>query len=85
MHGPNDPDPSRREPITPGGVRRRGPVRDLSLREAMAIAPLLGLIVVLGVYPKPVLDTIRPAVNATLLDVHRGDPAPTAVSSGAHR
>jgi NADH-quinone oxidoreductase subunit M len=85
VHGPNDPDPSLQEPVTPGGVRRSGPVRDLSLREAIAVAPLLALIVILGVYPKPVLDIIRPAVNATLQDVHRGDPAPTAVSSGAPR
>jgi NADH-quinone oxidoreductase subunit M len=85
VHGPGDPDPSLNEPVTPGGVRRRGPVRDLSLREAIAIGPLLLLIVLMGIYPKPVLDVIRPAVNATLQDVHRGDPAPTAVSSGAHR
>ena len=85
VHGPGDPDPSLTEPVTPGGVRRRGPVRDLSVREAIAIGPLLLLIVVMGIYPKPVLDIIRPAVNATLQDVHRGDPAPTAVPSGAHR
>jgi NADH-quinone oxidoreductase subunit M len=59
-------------------------MKDLSVREAIAVAPLLLLIVVMGVYPKPVLDVIRPAVNATLQDIHRGDPAPTAVSSGAH-
>jgi NADH-quinone oxidoreductase subunit M len=85
VHGPGDPDPSLIEPVTPGGVRRRGPVRDLSIREAIAVGPLLLLIVVMGIYPKPVLDIIRPAVNATLQDVHRGDPAPTAVSTGAHR
>ncbi|HEX4428720.1 MAG TPA: NADH-quinone oxidoreductase subunit M [Frankiaceae bacterium] len=84
VHGPGDPDPSLTEPVTPGGVRRRGPMKDLSVREAIAVAPLLLLIVVMGVYPKPVLDVIRPAVNATLQDIHRGDPAPTAVSSGAH-
>ena len=27
------------------------------------MAPLIGLIVFLGVYPKPVLDRIEPAVN----------------------
>ena len=64
MHGPGDPDPSLKEPVTPGGVRRRGPVRDLSLREAIAIAPLLALIVVMGVYPKPVLDIIRRRCNS---------------------
>src|SRR6185312_9300803 len=31
VHGPGDPDPSLIEPVTPGGVRRRGPVRDLSI------------------------------------------------------
>ncbi len=34
-----------------------------------AVAPLLALIVFLGVYPKPVLDIINPAVKATLSDV----------------
>jgi proton-translocating NADH-quinone oxidoreductase, chain M len=52
--------------------------RDLSGREVWAVAPLLALILVLGVYPKPVLDVIRPAVNATMHDVHHSDPAPTA-------
>ncbi|MBI1759742.1 MAG: NADH-quinone oxidoreductase subunit M [Actinobacteria bacterium] len=57
---------------------------DMSAREAWAVAPLLALIVVLGVYPKPVLDVIRPAVNATMNDVHQRDPAPTvAVQTGA--
>ena len=73
------------EPVTPGGVRRRGPVPDLSWREAFAIAPLLGLIVVFGVYPKPIIDVIRPAVNATLDHIQQVDPKPTAVSSGAHQ
>ncbi len=85
IHGSNDPDPSLDEAVTPGGVRRRGPVKDLSWRESVALAPLLALIVILGVYPKPILDIIRPAVNATLHDVRpAGDPAPTEVSSGAH-
>ncbi len=87
VHGPGDPDLSMPEPVTPGGVRRRGAVRDLSLREAIAIAPLLGLIVVFGVYPKPILDIIRPAVTATLQDIQHpaGDPVPTAVLTGAHK
>ena len=48
--------------------------RDLNVREVFAVAPLIALIVVLGVYPKPVLDVINPAVNATLHDVHQTDP-----------
>jgi NADH-quinone oxidoreductase subunit M len=34
------------------------------------------LIVFLGVYPKPVIDVINPAVKATLTDVHKTDPVP---------
>ena len=51
---------------------------DLRLREVLAVAPLLALMIVLGVYPKPLLDVINPAVEATMQDVGRTDPAPTA-------
>jgi len=50
--------------------------RDLNTREVFAVAPLLALIVFLGIYPKPVLNVINPAVKATLSDVHKTDPAP---------
>ncbi len=50
--------------------------RDLNVREVFAVAPLLALIIFLGVYPKPVLDVINPAVRATLQDVHQTDPVP---------
>lgn len=50
--------------------------RDLNAREIFAVAPLLALIVFLGVYPKPVLDVINPAVKSTLSDVHKTDPVP---------
>jgi NADH-quinone oxidoreductase subunit M len=60
-----------------------GPVRpelaampDLKARELWAVAPLIALIIVLGVYPKPVLDIINPAVNQTLVQVHSPDPTP---------
>jgi NADH-quinone oxidoreductase subunit M len=36
---------------------------DLTWREGLVMAPLLGLIVFLGVYPKPMLDRIEPAVS----------------------
>jgi NADH:ubiquinone oxidoreductase subunit 4 (subunit M) len=36
---------------------------DLTWREGMVMAPLLGLIVFLGVYPKPMLERIEPAVD----------------------
>ncbi|WP_375477374.1 NADH-quinone oxidoreductase subunit M [uncultured Jatrophihabitans sp.] len=50
--------------------------RDVNAREIFAVAPLLALIVFLGVYPKPVLDVINPAVKDTLTNVHQTDPTP---------
>ncbi|WP_019807191.1 NADH-quinone oxidoreductase subunit M [Saccharomonospora halophila] len=44
-------------------------VRDLSGREIAVLAPLVVLIVGLGFYPQPVLDTVEPAVEATLTAV----------------
>ena len=38
-------------------------VADMNLREIAVMAPLLALIVFLGVYPKPALDRIEPAVD----------------------
>lgn len=57
-------------------------MKDLSRREAWVIAPMLVLIVVLGFYPKPVIDVINPAVQATLSDVGKSDPAPAAENGG---
>ncbi len=56
--------------------------RDLNAREVLAVAPLIALIVFLGVYPKPVLDVINPAVKATLHDVHQTDPVPNLGTAG---
>jgi NADH-quinone oxidoreductase subunit M len=52
-------------------------MRDLHLREVMAVAPLLALMLVLGIYPKPLTDVINPAVEATMQDIDQTDPAPT--------
>ena len=43
--------------------------RELRLTEALVIAPLLALIVFLGVYPKPMLDRIEPSVEKLLAHV----------------
>ena len=43
--------------------------RDLTLREGLVVAPLIALILLLGFYPKPVIDVINPAVQATLSDI----------------
>jgi NADH-quinone oxidoreductase subunit M len=50
--------------------------RDLNPREILSVAPLIALIVFLGVYPKPLLDIINPAVKDTLQNVQQTDPTP---------
>jgi NADH-quinone oxidoreductase subunit M len=50
--------------------------RDVNAREVAAVAPLIALIILFGIYPKPLLDVINPAVKATLSDVHQTDPPP---------
>jgi NADH-quinone oxidoreductase subunit M len=57
-------------------AQRVSKFRDLNAREVLAVAPLLAMIIFLGIYPKPVLDVINPAVKTTLHDVHKTDPAP---------
>jgi len=49
---------------------------DLSLREKWVIAPVVAVIVVLGFYPRPLLDAITPAVTATLQQTGNTDPTP---------
>jgi NADH-quinone oxidoreductase subunit M len=39
---------------------------DLKLSEKLVMVPLLGLIIFLGVYPKPVLDRIEPSVHRVI-------------------
>ena len=60
-------------PVTDGTER----VRDLRPRELLVVAPLIALLIGLGVYPKIALDVINPAVTATLTSIHEPDPAPT--------
>ena len=56
---------------------------ELKLREALVMAPLIGLIVFLGVYPKPVLDRIEPSVKALVAHVEaNSDHRTPAVSTG---
>jgi NADH-quinone oxidoreductase subunit M len=51
-------------------------LRDLLPREIVVVAPLIALLLVLGVYPKPALDVINPAVSHTLTTIDQPDPAP---------
>ncbi|GAQ55739.1 NADH-quinone oxidoreductase subunit M [Streptomyces acidiscabies] len=49
---------------------------DLKIREIAVVTPLIVLLVVLGVYPKPIADVVNPAVKQTLSDVNKKDPQP---------
>ncbi|MFD2090140.1 NADH-quinone oxidoreductase subunit M [Blastococcus deserti] len=49
--------------------RRSLRVADLDRRELAVVSPLVALIIVLGVYPQPLLDVIGPAVSATMSDL----------------
>jgi len=55
------------------GIER---LKDLNVREVLAIAPLVVLIVGLGIFPKPIVDIIKPAVESTMQRVGVTDKAP---------
>jgi NADH-quinone oxidoreductase subunit M len=59
-------------PVTAGGDR----LRDLMPREVIVVAPLIALLLALGVYPKIALDVINPAVTQTLTIIDQPDPTP---------
>jgi NADH-quinone oxidoreductase subunit M len=60
-------------PTTPGNEN----LADLNLREKLAIAPVIAVIVFLGFYPAPALNIINPAAAHVLSQIGFTDPAPT--------
>ena len=60
-------------PTTPGNEN----LKDLNLREKLAIAPVIAIIVVLGFYPSPLLKVINPAASHVISQMGFTDPAPT--------
>lgn len=58
-------------------------IRDLIPREVLVVAPLIVLLVVLGFYPKPVLDIINPAIGHTMTTIGQHDPAPHSAEGPA--
>jgi NADH-quinone oxidoreductase subunit M len=52
--------------------------RDMSGREVLVAAPLIAVIIALGVYPGPVLDVLDPVSERTAQLVGIQDPEPTA-------
>ncbi len=60
-------------PITPGNEG----LRDLNLREKIAIAPVIAIIIAFGVYPSPILNVINPAAAHVIAKLGFTDPLPT--------
>ena len=60
-------------PTTPGNEN----LADLNIREKLAIAPVIAVIVFLGFYPAPALNIINPAVAHVLSQIGFTDPVPT--------
>jgi NADH-quinone oxidoreductase subunit M len=56
--------------------------RDLNSREAWVIAPVVFVLIALGVYPKPLLDVITPSVRSSFSQVRSHDPRPSHPASG---
>jgi NADH-quinone oxidoreductase subunit M len=49
---------------------------DLRARELAVVAPLIAVLIFLGVFPKPLTDVVNPAVQHTMSDVQQKDPQP---------
>ena len=66
-------------------------IGDLKARELIVVAPLIALLLILGVYPKPLLEVINPAVDNTMTTTGQHDPAPRVpagiprTAEGPHR
>jgi NADH-quinone oxidoreductase subunit M len=58
-------------------------LRDLVPRELVVVAPLIAILIFLGVYPKPALDVINPAVGHTLTTIGQQDPTPRVAEGPA--
>jgi len=65
-------------PIMPGNEG----LSDLNLREKVAIAPVIAIILVLGFYPSPLLNVINPSVTHALSVNGHTDPAPSIAKAG---
>ena len=60
-------------PTTPGNEN----LKDLNLREKIAIAPVIAIIIALGFYPAPLLNVINPAATHVIAQLGFSDPVPT--------
>ena len=51
------------------GSNANAEMPDLTLREGLVLLPFIAAIVFMGVYPKPVIDRMEPAVDALIAHV----------------
>jgi NADH-quinone oxidoreductase subunit M len=58
-------------------------MKDLKLSEGLVLAPLLGLIVFLGLYPKPLLERVEPSVDRLIehVEEHTDYEQPVVVAA----
>jgi NADH-quinone oxidoreductase subunit M len=56
-------------------------LRDLDAREIVILAPIMALIIVMGVYPQPFLSRMKPSVDLTLKKIFAVHPGPVAARS----
>jgi NADH-quinone oxidoreductase subunit M len=63
-------------PTTPGNEA----LTDLNLREKLAIAPVIAVIIALGIYPAPLLNIINPIAAHIVESAGFADPAPTEIA-----
>ncbi len=58
---------------------------DLSTREKWVVAPIIASFLLLGFFPKPVLDLVNPAVETTMQIIGVTDPTPTTTATGSNQ
>jgi len=58
-------------------------LKDLDRREILILAPVVALIIFMGVYPQPFLSRVKPSVDLTLKRVFAIQGMPTAVNKAA--
>jgi NADH-quinone oxidoreductase subunit M len=63
-------------PTTPGNEA----LTDLNLREKLVIAPVIAVIIALGIYPAPLLNIINPIAAHIVESAGFADPAPTEIA-----
>lgn len=61
-----------------------GPIFDINMRELLAVAPLMVLCLGIGVYPKPVLDTIESDVRGIVNLYRPSVPVKNEIQVGHH-